>query len=113
MDDKTSKFLNSVTEHPDVQRLIKQVIRGDAKNKQLQAKNERLKKELKYIKEQMDCPAIQCEGDWQTGMFCGLEDRNITDRYDACMYGYNHAIERVKEWALCGINQALRTEQVK
>lgn len=46
MNNKTPKFLNSVTEHPDVQRLIKQVIRGDAKNKQLQADNERLKEEL-------------------------------------------------------------------
>ena len=33
--DNTPKFLNGVTEHPDVQRLIKQVVRSDAKNKQL------------------------------------------------------------------------------
>ncbi|MDZ2011089.1 hypothetical protein M3J48_06295 [Klebsiella quasipneumoniae] len=29
------------------------------------------------------------------GMGCGLEDRGITDRYDACRYGWDEAIERV------------------
>jgi len=46
MEDTTPKFLESVTEHPDVQRLIKQVNRGDKKIKELQAENKRLKKEL-------------------------------------------------------------------
>ena len=76
--------------------------------KKLKAENAKLKEALQHIIEHMDCPAIQCEGEWQTGMFCGLEDRGITDRYDACLYGYNHAIERVNEWALCEIEQALK-----
>ena len=29
------------------------------------------------------------------GMGCGLEDRGITDRYEACYYGWNKAMERV------------------
>lgn len=29
------------------------------------------------------------------GMGCGLEDRDITDRYDACRYGWDEAMERV------------------
>lgn len=29
------------------------------------------------------------------GMGCGLEDRGITDRYDACRYGWDEAIERI------------------
>ncbi|HDU3880412.1 TPA: hypothetical protein RFM78_001617 [Klebsiella pneumoniae subsp. pneumoniae] len=29
------------------------------------------------------------------GMVCGLEDRGITDRYDACRYGWDEAMERV------------------
>ena len=45
MEDARPKFLESVTEHPDVQRLIKQVIRSDIKIKELQAENERLKEE--------------------------------------------------------------------
>ena len=31
------------------------------------------------------------------GMGCGLEDRGITDRYEACEYGWNNAIEAVIE----------------
>jgi len=49
MEDTTPKFLESVTEHPDVQRLIKQVIRGDKKIKELQAKNERLKEAIELL----------------------------------------------------------------
>lgn len=29
------------------------------------------------------------------GMGCGLEDRGITDRYDACSYGWDEAMERI------------------
>ena len=29
------------------------------------------------------------------GMGCGLEDRGITDRYDACRYGCDEAMERI------------------
>ena len=46
MDDTTPKFLESVTEHPDVQRLIKQVIRGDYMVKELRAENAQLKRAL-------------------------------------------------------------------
>lgn len=31
------------------------------------------------------------------GIGCGLEDEEITDRYDAAAYGWNEAIERVLE----------------
>lgn len=33
---------------------------------------------------------------WQ-GMGCGLEDRNITDRYEAMRYGWEAALDRVAE----------------
>lgn len=29
------------------------------------------------------------------GIGCGLEDRGITDRYDACRYGWDEAMERI------------------
>ena len=47
MEDTTPKFLESVTEHPDVQRLCKQIIRSDIKNKELQAENAKLKEIIK------------------------------------------------------------------
>ncbi|HFF9548204.1 TPA: hypothetical protein ACGFAM_000735 [Klebsiella pneumoniae] len=31
----------------------------------------------------------------EEGMGCGLEDRGITDRYDACRYGWDEAMERI------------------
>lgn len=51
--------------------------------------------------------AVQCVGEWETGLFCGLEDQNITDRYDACRYGYDHALEKVQEWIIDGIVKAI------
>ena len=48
MEDTRPKFLESVTEHPDVQRLIKQVVRSDLRIKELQAENERLKDKHSY-----------------------------------------------------------------
>ncbi|MGF6837003.1 hypothetical protein QF001_000870 [Paraburkholderia youngii] len=42
---------------------------------------------------------VAWEMDWPEysydGMGCGLEDRNITDRYDAMKYGWDEALERV------------------
>lgn len=89
----TPVFLNSVTDHPDVQRLIGQVV-------QLQIENKELKKAMSEAIVNMNCPAVVAEGEWIKGMFCGLEDRDITDRYDACLYGYNRAIEKVNEWVI-------------
>ena len=48
--------------------------------------------------EAFEAEAVQGEGDWEIGMFCGLEDQGITDRYMACHYGYDCALERVQEW---------------
>ena len=42
MDDTTPKFLESVTEHPDVQRLIGQVMELQAEVRSLKEENERL-----------------------------------------------------------------------
>ncbi len=75
--------------------------------KPLLARIVKLKEALEYIVEKMDCDAVLCVNNWKTGLFCGLEDMDITDRYDACMYGYNKALDRVEEWALCGIEEAL------
>jgi hypothetical protein len=40
----------------------------------------------------MDWPDYHAEA-----MGCGLEDRNITDRYEAMQYGWDEAIERIAE----------------
>ena len=76
MEDARPKFLESVTEHPDVQRLIKQVV-------ELQAENEMLKEEygeatdtiqdmidvLKDTKKRLEkshCPHAIAAGAWLT-----------------------------------------------
>lgn len=37
----------------------------------------------------------------QQGMGCGIEDRNITDRYEAAEYGWDKCIQRFEECLLC------------
>ena len=78
-----------------------------ALHKQAATRIEALEKALRESLQGMDKPAVQASGEWQTGLFCGLEDRNITDRYEACMYGYEQALEKVQEWVLCDFEAAL------
>lgn len=42
------------------------------------------------------------------GMGCGLEDRNITDRYEAMAFGWEQAIERVYSEVVNPATEALR-----
>ena len=49
-------------------------------------------KELNEIRKEIENLTYYSEG-----MGCGLEDREITDRYEACEYGWNEAIESVIE----------------
>lgn len=65
-----------------------------------QALIERLVEEIQTSIEDIDCNAVQAIGDWESGMNCGLEDRDITDRYEACRYGHDQAIEKVREWII-------------
>lgn len=47
----------------------------------------------------VDEPQIELTGEHHTGLHCGLEDRDICDRYDACDYGFEKGVERTLEWA--------------
>jgi hypothetical protein len=62
---------------------------------------------LESVQSGMESDAVLCSGEWQTGMFCGLEDKGIQDRYEACEYGYNVALDRVADWATGGVKSAL------
>ena len=50
------------------------------------------------------------------GMGCGLEDRGITDCYDAMYHGWEKALERVYgeniAWAKCQLSEALNARDV-
>lgn len=57
---------------------------------QLAAENVALKQIVDSVTDLSNEPQYHYEG-----MGCGLEDRGITDRYDACRYGWDEAMERV------------------
>ncbi|HHS9616765.1 TPA: hypothetical protein ACTXAA_000836 [Raoultella planticola] len=57
---------------------------------QLAAENVALKQIVDSVTDLSNEPQYHSEG-----MGCGLEDRGITDRYDACRYGWDEAMERV------------------
>lgn len=59
----------------------------------------------------VDEPQIDLAGDYQTGLFCGLEDNGMQgDAYDACIYGFEKGVERALEWAQ-GIIESAMEEQ--
>lgn len=71
------------------------------------AEIERLRAALTKAKE-----ALEGEPEYHDqGMGCGLEDRGITDRYDAMSHGWEQAMERVYSeniaWAMAEIDGAL------
>ncbi|MBK2607451.1 hypothetical protein [Raoultella ornithinolytica] len=59
-------------------------------NAQLAAENVEMKQIIDSVTNLDNEPQYHDEG-----MGCGLEDRGITDRYDACRYGWDEAMERV------------------
>ena len=44
-----------------------------------------------------DAPDLYA-GEMLTGLKCGVEDRDLRDRYDGAEYGWNDAAERFFEW---------------
>lgn len=59
-------------------------------NAQLAAENVAMKQIIDSVTNLDNEPQYHDEG-----MGCGLEDRGITDRYDACRYGWDEAMERI------------------
>jgi len=60
-----------------------------------------------------NCAEIHLTDNYQQGLFCGLEDRDIVNRYDACMYGFEKAVERVTEWAKGMVDEAIAKTEGK
>ncbi|HCU0376071.1 hypothetical protein I4177_08565 [Klebsiella pneumoniae] len=59
-------------------------------NSQLAAENVAMKQIIDSVTNLDNEPQYHDEG-----MGCGLEGRGITDRYDACRYGWDEAMERI------------------
>ena len=58
------------------------------------------------VKQMQDKP-VQAQGEWEQGLMCGLEDMSLDDRYMACRYGYDKALDKVQEWIIEEIEAAL------
>ncbi|HDU5733488.1 TPA: hypothetical protein RFV79_001275 [Klebsiella pneumoniae] len=61
-----------------------------AENVALALENVAMKQIVDYVTNLDNEPQYHAEG-----MGCGLEDLGITDRYDACRYGWDEAMERI------------------
>lgn len=64
---------------------------------------------LKRIAECEDAPDIDATREWQTGLHCGVEDRNCRDRYEGADYGHAVGIEKALEWASNEAKHALKS----
>jgi len=64
--------------------------------KSQQAELARLKDAVRSLRG--DSPDVDPETHIGCGLFCGLEDRAIHDRYEAAAYGYTEGAEAVYEW---------------
>lgn len=54
---------------------------------------------LERIAKCEDAPDIDATGEWQTGLYCGVEDRDCQDRYQGAAYGHTVGVEKGLEWA--------------
>lgn len=54
---------------------------------------------LERIAKCEDAPNIDATGEWQTGLHCGVEDRDCQDRYQGADYGHTVGVEKALEWA--------------
>ena len=56
-----------------------------------------------------DAPDINPKGDWEKGLYCGVEDRDCRDRYEGAYYGYSRGCEIALEWAVNEARLAIKT----
>ena len=59
-------------------------------------------REIGRLKALLDEATTNPEGDYYLGLRCGVEDRDIHDRYDAVEYGWDQAFEYVGSVAAGG-----------
>lgn len=55
---------------------------------------------LHRIVEGADSPSISPTGGEEFGLYCGVEDRMCSDRYEGANVGYETGAERMLEWAV-------------
>ena len=88
---------------------ITEVIAADKEIATRDAELARLREALQRISDGTDAPDIDISGEWQTGLHCGVEDRDCQDRYEGADYGYSQGVERTLEWAGNEADYALKS----
>lgn len=66
-----------------------------------------LRAALTRIVECEDAPDIDIGGEARLGLHCGVEDRNLRDRYEGADYGYAQGVERALRWAVNEVQSIL------
>ena len=66
---------------------------------EVERENSRLREGLERIANCEGAPDIDATGEWQTGLHCGVEDRDCRDRYEGADYGHTVGVEKALEWA--------------
>ena len=80
-----------------------------ARLQRLRASHDRLLEAARLIAAgPVDEPQIDLVGDYQKGLFCGLEDVGLQgDGHKACLHGFEAGVERVLEWAQGIVHDAI------
>lgn len=87
---QTDSFCVDLVLANDYQKLKDEFKQMAAENVALALENVAMKQIVDSVTNLDNEPQYHAEG-----MGCGLEDRGITDRYDACRYGWDEAMERI------------------
>jgi hypothetical protein len=74
---------------------------------ELRAASARLDRLLKALEDNTDWPVLT--SGMKSGIVCGLEDRNITDCYEAAEYGYEDALDRCHQYIINAIEWSVNT----
>jgi hypothetical protein len=78
---------------------------------QRRAECDGLRAEVARLREALQSADAALDGEPEyhiQGMGCGLEDRNITDRYEAMQHGWDQALERVYSENIAWAKETIR-----
>lgn len=66
---------------------------------------------LQCISKCENAPDVDVTGEWETGLHCGVEDRNCRTPYEGANYGHTVGVEKALEWASNEAKHALAAWQ--
>lgn len=59
----------------------------------------------------MESKPVQGVGIWRKKLTADLEDEGIVDQHQACIYGYNKALEQVNTWIIAHLLKAIKENE--